>query len=253
MSTSYNDRESKILLSKSFNLDQIQVILNPVSSRLIDQKVEKEIEKKWNERLSQAQSKGIKIWNSTTYRLNEFVIEKDELYLELSEIDFKTRVGMKYIDAVYDLGPDYYSKGIFTAGLVKTSDNKYIFGELSGNTLSALSRNVDFIGGILSKDECIVTSAKSLAHALEREVQEEINIPANQIQDMILKAIILTSGYNIALIFDVDLTIDSVSVQSLFNLKNDKELKSLVFVEQDKLKEFLRNSQGYMKSVAELV
>jgi hypothetical protein len=241
--------EPKVLVKGNFEFSQIDVNNSAASNRKINPKLEKEIDNKWQSLNTNPHGK--RVWNAITYRLNNSYVKNNILYIELAEIEYKVRCIMKDLPAVEKLGEDYYHKGASIGTLLKTSDNKYIFGELAGNTMN--SNKIDFIGGVLSKDELPIQNSLDLKKALFKEIKEEINVDDYCIKSTSIIGMVLSHNYHVVIISLSELNIDSKEVLRLFSKQNDNEMKSIIFVEESEISKFLKDAGNYKPAVEKLL
>ncbi len=241
----------RVLLQGIYYPDDISITVNEASHRKIDPELESKIINLWDQRVREAKDKGVKVWDSSTYRLNAYAFSKKKLSLELSTIDFSVRNTMRFVPEVAEMDEEYYSKGLFVASIIKTSDEKYIFGELSGNTMN--HKKVDFIGGVASHDELVIAGSKDLFSVLYKELEEETGIRTTLIKDCYIRGLVLTDGYTVGALFFVTLNISCGELLQLFSQYNDQEMKSLVCVDGKDLKSFVGNIGGYGSAVAEIL
>ncbi len=201
----------KILFKGRYLLEDVQVSFSEKSNRKIDAELEAKFRDDWEETLKSAADKGIKVWDSQTYRLENFRIDKGKLLLDLSLIKFSVRSGIKkHRDEVEKLGSGYFSKGLHVSAIIVTSDGKYLMGKLSGKTLN--ERTVDFIGGVMSKDEVEVRDSRDIWKTVIRELDEEVNIKETDTERVELVGALTSKHSNVGLVFFVKLKIDSKKV-----------------------------------------
>lgn len=246
----------RVLLQGKYYPSHVSVRVNPVSNRIVRDDLEDKISKVWEERVREAQKKGLRIWNSLTYRLNHYRVEKERLMLEISTIEFKIRNTLQFVPEFLSLDESYYTKGMFVAGVFKTRDGKYLFGELSGVTTNR--NKIEFIGGVASHDEMEVKNSDDLFGILYKELKEEVNVDSCAVQDSYMAGLILNPSSNVGAIFSVVLDLTSEEIKERFLAKNDGEMKSLVFIEEGNLLDFLgtmhRDYQhNYSNLVAEVM
>jgi len=243
--------ESHVLIKKRLKSQDVQVTFNLNSSRKVDPSIEQEALDNWYKNLQTYKENNQKIWDGTTYRLNTLKIYENSLDLELSTVKFSTINGYRDIFKKYDLNTEYYIDHISVGALIKTSDNKYLFGERSGKT--AARSPIDLIGGGASKDELEITSGEDFETLLLKEIEEETNLDLNHIKKSEIIGIVRSQSTNVIIIFEVILNISSQNVLRLFKQRGDDEMKSLVFVEQANLKESLGLMGGYRVLLYDLI
>jgi len=78
---------------------------------------------------------------------------------------------------LFQVGEQYYCNGLAIGGLIKTKDNKYIFGKRTGKTIAV--HNIDIIGGIV--EDLGIKTGEELAKCNLKEIDEETNIQEEHI------------------------------------------------------------------------
>lgn len=191
--------------------------------------------------LKNAARKGIKAWDSQIYRLENFRVDRDKLFLNFSLIPYSVRVGIKaHRDEMEKFGQDYLSKALYVSAIIETSDGKYLIGKLSGKTLN--EKSIDFIGGVLSHDEIEIRSSDDLWQVMFTELDEEANIKKDDVESSSLVGGATSWYSNVALIFYVKLKIDSETVKRKFADRSDDELSDLLCVERPELEKMMRDA-----------
>ncbi|EKE20983.1 MAG: hypothetical protein ACD_7C00397G0001 [uncultured bacterium] len=240
----------KIIVQGKFYPKDIDVDFSKLSGRKIDFEIENKIDKKWKEHEKEKKQEGGMIWDSVTYRLENLKAKENKLNITLGEIKYSKRIGARwFLDKLEKLGDGYYPKGIYLAAIVKTKDEYYVMGDLSGKTL--VLSDVSLVGGVLSKDEGIIEKSDDIFGALQREVKEELNIDKENLEDIYLKAVILTERLAIGFIFCASLNMDMESVQGNF-IAND-EFVAVKGYEKKEIKDILKSMGGAKALVGELI
>ena len=112
--------------------------------------------------------------------------------------------------------------------------------------------SIDFIGGGLQPDELEVNSCTDIFENMFKEMKEEAGIEKTNILKIKGIGITLSSKYNVIFIFYTLLNITRDAALEIFNANNDNEMSDLIFVEEDKLIEFLKDKGSYRPLVTEL-
>ena len=175
--------DSKILVQGKFNARDIEIIFSDVEKRKIIPELETKMEVLWEEKFLEMKQKGIRIWNGKNYRLNNFKVEHTKLILELGIIEYKFNSMMKLVAGFENLDSDFLAQGFFVCGLICTSDNFFVFGNLSGVTPLSNFKKIDFIGGVAAPDEMEIDCGEKLFGTMLKELMEEINVSENFIKD----------------------------------------------------------------------
>jgi len=192
--------------------------------------------------MKDAAEKGIKAWDSQVYRLENFQVRHESLFLKFGLIPYSTRMGIKkYRNEIDSLGPDYFSKSLYVSAFIETRDSKYLMGRLSGKTLN--EKTVDFIGGVLSFDEIKIKSSGDIWKIMYRELEEEANIKKEDIQSAILIGGAVSWYSNVALVFYIKLKIDSETAMKGFNKRSDDELSELLCLDRSELERMMRDAK----------
>ncbi len=239
----------RILLQGNFAPQDIDVHWNPISNRLIDKEIEKHVEEEWQKILKGATEKGIHVYNGNTSRLNDFKLQKGKLTLEIAPMEFRVRESLVRIAGYYSLEESYFRKGIFCFANVETSDGHYIFVELSGKSLN--TAHYEMLGGILEIEDTTKNQI-DIFECLYREMFEEGGIERKYIQQAFLRSIILERETNIALYFEVKLSISAKEAIEIFdNSQIDPEISHLFCVPREKLHEQLMSMNENKQLIAQ--
>ncbi len=243
--------QPRILIKGDFTSKNIEITTNLISNRAISDDVEKQIDKVWQETVENAKKSSQLIFDGESFRLDSYTVNAGILKLELSKFKYKVRSSLnKLKDELGNLGDEYYCNGLAIGGIIKTKDNKFIFGRRSGNTIT--NNSVDFIGGILEPE--VIKGAEDLFRYNKQEMLEEIGLNETYIISQKLIALVLSPSTNIIMLTYTRLNIDSGEVKNIFEQSNDKfEMSELVFINEDKLIEYLHKLGGYKVAVAELL
>jgi hypothetical protein len=102
-----------ILFQGRFDPSQISIKHSP-STRKTTEELKERISTNWTRTLEEAKSKGIKIWDSVNYRLNDFNLSRENLELNLGEITFKTRVGLRESKTLFKTSVQITTQKVFT-------------------------------------------------------------------------------------------------------------------------------------------
>lgn len=243
--------QPRILIKGDFTSKNIEITTNLISNRAISDDVEKRIDTVWQETIENAKKNNQLIFDGESFRLDSYIVDAGILKLELSKFKYKVRSSLnKLKNELEKLGEEYYCNGLAIGGIIKTKDNKFVFGRRSGNTIT--NNSEDFIGGILEPD--VIKDAEDLFKYNKQEILEEIGLNENHIISQKLIALVLSPSTNIIMLTFTKLNIDSDEIKNIFEQSNDKfEMSELVFIEEDKLIEYLHNLGGYKVAVVKLL
>lgn len=230
---------SQFLKAGSWQKGNIKLNIVPSSLNLSDE-IKSRIDKLWNEKVEEANRLGKLIYNGTHYRLENLRENEGEIIIDISPIEFKTRINLKELVNEYDI-PMIGTVNI--GGFVEDSEGNFIFGVKGKNTL-AQEGAIDFIGGGLEGD------VSDIFHQNETEIKEEIGVDISQITSQNLCSIVITPFGNYIFVTHTKLSLNSDEVRE--SLKNsDGEFSELIFVERENLKQYLKDLGGYKFTIAE--
>lgn len=243
--------QPKILIKGIFYPKNIRVNFENKSNRKVDSEIESRIDSIWDRVHNEAREQGKLTFNGKIYRLNNYHVSNSQLEITFSQIEYKTRIGIiEQMDKVLSLGEDYLHKNVAIGGLIKTADNKYVFGIKSGKTMNQSKE--DIIGGMVEPDFKI-TSGEMLIEENFREIKEELNVDKELVQDLHVIGLVLSSNGGIIIITSCSLTIDSDVVKKKFDEDSDEEHSDLRFVEAEVLNNYLDELGGYRPLIKDLI
>ena len=229
----------KILALGKYLPDDLEVTVS-ASNRKIDARIEGRLEKIWEKKIQEAEIKGKTCYNGVSYRLNSIKKRNSKLLLDLGTIEFKARDGLIDIPEYFLLPEEFYRKGCFSTGTVKTSDGKYIMVELSGKSMN--KNTVDLVGGIIETD--------NIFESFYAELLEEASIEKTSIEKSYLRAIFLGVNTNVGFYFDVILDRTWAEVLDDFKAKNnDSDIKSLLSFSREEYLDVLKNHKSKNKQI----
>lgn len=238
-------KKPAILVNKTLELSQVKLVIESKSNRKIKPEFEEEADKKWEAILKDAKETGKLAYdNPHIQRLNDLEIKEDTLVLHFAEEKFSKLRGLREISEIHALDDAYWPKGLYICSLTCTSDNKYIFGKVSGKTLS--NKKYDYIGGVL--DEEVVDKDNYLRKMILQEFEQEVNINESNIEGIKFVGLIISGSTTIGVVVYTKLNINSEEVLKLHKEKNDEEMESIEVIEEDGLEEFLKESFEFPKS-----
>ena len=239
------------ILYKYSDGDTIFVSVSDVSSRLIEEHLEKDIDALWEEQKNKCIVKGEKVWDGISYRMNSLTVDENSIAVELGPIKWSKRSTTRALDAIYRLPEDYWGKGVFVTGIIETTDGKYIFGERKN---TALKRTVSTtIGGILGPDDVTVKSFDDFYVMLHKEIYEEIGVKPTLVTSERFLGIVYSRKTDVGFVFIVCVDLSSEEVSALFQKRSDDELASLKFVETHNVREHLYQMGDYWALIPTLM
>lgn len=242
---------SRILLKGPISPKDIIIRQVKTSNRKIDIEVEKKTQSIWEETLKESKEKGWNIYNGESYRLEQIGKNGNNIELKVSKLKFKTRNSLtRQSISLHKLGEDYYCKGLAIGWFLRTSDNKYIFGQRSGSSLTVT--RIDFIGGIL--EDVNLRSGKDIIHKGLQEIKEEAGISKQNLKDISIATFVISPSTNIIVLASALVNLDSIECKSIFEKERlEDEMSNLVFVDKDKLRQFLLNLGGYKTPLVDVL
>lgn len=242
---------SRILLKGPIFPEDILVKQVKTSNRKINAEVEKNIQAIWEETIKESKRKGWNIYNGESYRLEEISKDKSNVELKVSRLKFKTRNSLTRQSAsLHKLGEDYFCKGLAIGWFLRTSDNKYIFGQRSGNSLT--ETRTDFIGGIL--EDVDLKSGKDIIHKGLQEVKEESGISEQNLKGINIATFVISPSTNIIILASALVNLDSTECKSIFEKDRlENEMRKLVFVDEENLGQFLLDLGGYKTPLVDIL
>ena len=104
----------------------------------------------------------------------------------------------------------------------------------------------------LFKDKYDINSGFDLCEVYLNEINNNLRISQFYIKNTLFLGIILANSSDIKLIFNIELNINSSTVEKLFEDKSYKN--KLVFIDEENLRRFFHSSlKGYQKLVYDLI
>ena len=203
-----------------------------------------EVEKYWNSLLQG----GKKFFRGDSYTITKIETNADcvNIYVQLTD----------YAHFLYTIYKNTYTEHdcrvIYTSVLIKTSDKKFILGEM--NTGTAFPDKLGFIGGGIDKND-IKGNSLDLDHNIEKEIFEELGIDVRDknIVKELKPCFFKNGGHNnfLSAIFKMDLLIDENQFRDIFNNYKQRlisegetpEIRSLIFIQADikSVNDFINN------------
>lgn len=212
------------------------------SGRKTSPKIEKKIDLFWDDFYKQAVDEGKLIYNGVSYRLDWIEVTDSKVLLEVSKIDFKTRMSLVKLRDTLSQDFDYTANGLVIGGFIKTSDNKFVFGIRSGKTLA--NNEFDFIGGIIEDSSPLGTGTDLEIH-LNKEIEEEVGVDPEMISKSKILGVVFTHSTNIIFLTLTNLKIDSKKLMQLQKKHHDIEMEGVKLVSKDDLEDFLTSIGGH--------
>jgi len=214
-----------------------------------DQQFEQRLEKVWRQLQAQAKKDGYKLWNSKTYALKKLREVSGHLELSIGLIDYKHHVSIMRLIRQGEIGEEYFTRFMYCSALIKTTDNKYVFGIGTG----ILKDQIKFVGGSYAQDEQQLTNGQSLFNLPVQEMKDEIGVGLKYIDQIVLKRLYLTPNGAVDLTFYIKLNIDSTRVSQLFTDRKEDEFKELVVLKAERANEAVSKMLWHLPEKADLI
>jgi hypothetical protein len=200
----------------------------------------------WEEILHHAKTR---VWDGTYYRvLNPSVFEEEK---GPGAILLGT-IGYRYVATFPSLSQEHARfaldplNHLSTVGLIRTTDNLYVFGVRNRNGA------VDLIGGGVQCDEIEIQTGADLEKNLQKEILEETGLNNEDIENLAGIGTVLSSTSNVLIVGHAQLKMTSAEVQRRFQQRTDDEMDRLVFVADEKVREFLMQMSDYRNLLVQL-
>ena len=189
--------------------------------------------------LKESSSKGkFKFWNGSIYRLSKIIRRKKKNVIYINTIDFKTHHATAYCTDTLKTTPLFKRpNGMYVGGYIETSDEKLVFGQKAQGTMA--SKEINFIGGSLNKNEMKITSTEDLFNYFVKEFEEELGLSKKSIRKLKGLGIFVSDNFRIAVVFLCYLNLAQKEV--LNNSSLNFENKKLIFFSKDELSKSINN------------
>lgn len=204
------------------------------------------VQLKWKEVLRDARTR---VWDGTYYRvLNPHVFreEKQHMPILLGTIAYRyiaTFPSLFQVHSRFALDPPNH---LSTVALIRTTDNLNVFGVRNLNGV------VDLVGGGAQRDEIEINCGADLEKNLYKEIFEEIGLNHEDIEYLAGIGTVASSTSNVLIVGHAQLKLNSAEVQRKFQQRTDDEMSGLVFVPDDRVREFLMQMRDYRSLLAQL-
>jgi hypothetical protein len=226
----------KLFVEGNFTADDLVVSVSPSNLVILDS-VKGDIEKIWENKMHEAQERGLHLYNGTSYRLNSLKEENGKIHLDFGIVDYKTRYGLRDALPKVQFDETMYRNGCYVGASVKTSDERYLMVKLSGKSMN---RNThDLLGGIMETN--IPMDSDYVFKVLRAELLEEAGIKESEIASMVLRAMYQDMYTNAAFYLEVELSVSSVEIQERFNHNSDVDIAAIEVYSYDDYLQALQN------------
>ncbi len=226
----------KLFIEGNFTADDLVVSVSPSNLVILDS-VKDDIEKIWENKMNEAQERGLHLYNGTSYRLNSLKKENGKIHLDFGIVDYKTRYGLRDALPKVQFDETMYRNGCYVGATVKTSDERYLMVKLSGKSMN---RNThDLLGGIMETN--IPMDSDYIFKVLRAELLEEAGIKESEIASMVLRAMYQDMHTNAAFYLEVELSVSSSEIQERFNHNSDVDIAAIEVYSYDEYLQALQN------------
>jgi hypothetical protein len=239
-----------ILLYKGqLKLKDIRIKPLAASSLKLSDKDLQYINDDWQRKLILSKDKKKSLWNGLSHRLENIEKIDNGVELEFSLMEYKIRDGMLAIPKYWKRSIDQWRRGVFMGATVVTSDDKYLYLELSGESFN--NNRYEIIGGILEPEKPIITS-EDIFNEMLVELSEEALVPKDSVDNITLDLIYYAHKTNVGLYFTITLIDDLKTIQNrFFNGDPDVEVKSLCWCNATQWSNILKDMSSDKKFIAE--
>ena len=212
---------------KDLKVEKSDISIFKLDKELLD--IKKSI---WEEREKEAKENNEKLWDGDIYTLEDVSKLESNNILKISTIKFSEVV--TYVKGLgrnikNSISPRYICTGVF----VQTSDNYFVFGSKRGKEEGAL------VGGFTDVDDLEINVSEDFKRNMLKELKEELDINEVDLTNVEFKGILETEKGSVNIFFKVKTSLSKVEVEERYNSINDKEFQSLIFIEENSVKEYL--------------
>ncbi len=134
-----------------------------------------------------------------------------------------------------------------TTALIRTRDGSYLFGIRKQNGF------VDLIGGGAQCDQIEISSGAGIEQNIYKEIREEIGLNREDIDDLTGIGIVYSSTSNVLVVGHVCLSLTSDEIRARFEERVDDEMAQLVFISEERVREFLLEMPDYRNLLPQLI
>jgi hypothetical protein len=109
--------------------------------------IQSEIDTLWEKKLQEAHDNGQKIWEDTQYCLLSFYGRDNTVSLQMGITKYRNIALKKFLSETSKQAiHERQARGMFVAGIVKTSDNYYLFPRRTANVLKGEQKKLSTFG-----------------------------------------------------------------------------------------------------------
>lgn len=240
--------ETLTLLDGSFSANDIELAHATGSYRQVSNDLHKQIDTIWDQTVKEAEQKGLKLWDSISYRLVSCKTEGKKALLTVDTISYKDNLALTSLLIDGKLDDSYATNLMYCNLLIKTSDGKYLFG--CGGERHTWHEDVKCAGGSYCKDELELATSQALFLQILNELEEEMGIRKETVENLKLRTIFRTTRGLTAFVFTAHTSISSEEARELFDSVVHKEFTQLLTLNPEKTKQlFLQRGRHFLEMI----
>ena len=231
----------EIILNNRFRFEDIKITTAELDW-VVPAEYDQAVDRIWSQKQQDAQDGGYAIWDGTFYRaanVSEVGGKQEAITLRLGTIPYRYIASYPLLHEQHrrwKLPPSHH---LSTAAVIRTPDDRYVFGRRSRNG------TIDLIGGGAQPDELEIAAGIDLQRNVTKEIREEIGVDASGIRDVSGIGILSSSTSNILLIAFVETVLSARDIEAGFANRQDDEIGSLVIVAPNEVAPFLDALSDY--------
>lgn len=206
-----------------------------------DEEIQREIDKLWNNKVIEGESKGQKIRDWLNYYLKSYKKEGNIFNFNFWTVRFRNISMRNFLsDEMKEKTKNNQPKGVFVAWIVKTNDSYFLFPKRSWKDVTkVVAWEITTFGWVLQPDDRHVQNFKDIWEHMVDELKEELWIKRDNILDWQFIGLTLSKALNRGIIFNVEINLNHEEVVSIFEKNNDWEMSEVLCIHQDQIINFL--------------
>lgn len=207
-----------------------------------DPEVAELIGKTIEEKKKEAEKQGTEFYDGPLVRVKDSKLtNSDTLYLELENTSYFPHAATR---GDKSLSKENRADPLSVGAIISTNDDYIVLGEKSSWTDTG-SGEYQLAGAGFIEDPTNQYQRSLNAEPINREVEEELNLAAKQLEQAAPRQLIGAVTYQPMLIYDIETSLDSEEVtREWAEIPNDeKEFASLAFLPEEKLKESVEGKE----------
>ncbi|MCA9378815.1 hypothetical protein KC640_00140 [Candidatus Dojkabacteria bacterium] len=241
-----------------FRPNQIEVVLSDRFYTHPDQEIREQITQAWGSYYQERSSTRI-IEDLNNYRLDgiERGGEGGFITLHLSRVKYSQKRGFGVLAKDHPellTNSENCPRGIGIGGIIRTSDGKFIMISKRGGKTDA-HNPLSIVSGIPTSEDAIqLKSGPQIAAYVAMEIKQEIGVPPECIQEVLLADLVFTDSGSVMIITETELSITAEEVLEGFGMHTDTDEITGIRILQsiEELEQALREIGGYHARMADL-